>query len=105
VRTLNPLGPDDVALLDAVSRGEFLIAGFRNRDIRAILYGDNVPSPDENRRRSGKITRLLRMLRGHGLIAKIAKTHRYQLTEKGRHTLSALSAARKASTKQLLEAA
>jgi len=105
VRALNPLAADDVALLEAVSRGEFLIAGFRNRDIRTILYGDNASSPEDNRRRSGKVTRLLRLLRGHGIIAKVAKTHRYQLTEKGRSTLAALSAARKASIKQLLQAA
>jgi hypothetical protein len=105
VRALNPLAPDDVALLAAVSRGEFLIAGFRNRDIRAILYGDETKLPEESKRQSGKVTRLLRLLRGHGIIAKIAKTHRYQLTEKGRNSLAALSAACKASTKQLLEAA
>ena len=28
------------------------------------------------------MTRLLVLLRGHGLITKVAKTHRYQLTEK-----------------------
>ena len=51
------------------------------------------------------VTRLLRLLRGHGVIAKIAKTHRYQLTEKGRSKLSALHAARKANTEQLMQAA
>jgi DNA-binding PadR family transcriptional regulator len=55
--------------------------------------------------RSGKVTRLLRLLRGHGIIAKVLKTHRYQLTEKGRTALAALLAARKANTKQLLQAA
>jgi hypothetical protein len=45
---------------------------------------------------SGKVTRMLRLLPGHGIIAKIARPHRYQLTEKGRNSLSALLAARKA---------
>jgi hypothetical protein len=44
-------------------------------------------------------------LRAHGLIAKVPKTHRYQLTEKGRTTISALLAARNANVKQLLQAA
>jgi hypothetical protein len=106
VRALNPLAPEDVALLEAVSRGEFLIGGFRNRDIRAILFGGAAKAtPEEKKRQSGKVTRLLRLLRGHSVIAKIAKTHRYQLTETGRNKLSALLAARNANTKQLLQAA
>ena len=84
---------------------EFLIAGFRNRDIRALLYGASGVSAAEGRRQSGKVTRLLRLLRGHGVITKIAKTHRYQLTDKGRNCLAALLAARQANTKQLLQAA
>ena len=106
VRALNPLAPMDAALLEAVSRGEFLIAGFRNRDIRAILFKDKeTTTPEETKRQAGKVTRLLRLLRGHALIAKIAKTHRYQLTEKGRQSLAVLIAARNANTKQLLQAA
>ncbi len=106
VRALNPLATEDVALLEAVSRGEFLISGFRNRDIRPILYSNReAVDPVEAKAQSGKVTRLLRLLRGHGIIAKISKTHRYQLTDTGRIALSALLAARKANTKQLLQAA
>jgi hypothetical protein len=105
VRALNPLAAKDVALLEAVSRGEFLIAGFRNRDLRALLFGSTTGKPAEARRQSGKVTRLLRLLRGHGVIAKIPKTHRYQVTDKGRICFSALLAARQANTKQLLQAA
>ena len=40
-RALNPLAPDDARLLEAVSRGEWLVAGFRNRDRPArFLYGE-----------------------------------------------------------------
>lgn len=106
VRALNPLAPQDVALLEAVNRGEFLIAGFRNRDIRAILFGESARiTPAQSKRQSGQVTRLLRLLRGHGVIVKIAKSHRYRLTDKGRDSLSALLAARNANTKQLLQAA
>jgi len=104
VRALNPLAAEDVALLEAVSRGEFLMAGFRNRDIRALLYGDPTTMV-ERKRQAAKVTRQMRMLRGHGVITKIAKTHRYQLTDKGRTSLAALLAARNASTKRLLQAA
>jgi hypothetical protein len=106
VRALNPLAAADVALLEAVSRGEFLVSGFRNRDLRPLWFGAAAPAtPAEAKRQAARVTRLLRLLRAHGVIAKIARTHRYQLTEKGRSSLSALLAARQANTKQLLQAA
>ena len=105
VRALNPLAAADVALLETVSRGEFLIAGFRNRDLRAVLFKEPAASAAEGRRQSGKVTRWLRLLRAHGVIAKVPKTHRYQVTAKGRQCLAALLAARHANTKQLLQAA
>jgi hypothetical protein len=106
VRALNPLAADDVALLEAVSRGEFQIAGFRNRDIRGLLFNHGHQATSaENKRAAAKVTRLLRLLRGHRLITRIATTHRYQLTDKGRRSLSALLAARQANTTQLLQAA
>ena len=39
-RGLRPFDPADAALLEAVSRGEFAISGFRNRDIRLALEGE-----------------------------------------------------------------
>jgi hypothetical protein len=54
VRALNPLADDDAALLEAVSRHEFLINGLRNRDLRPLLYGPdstNAPSNGGGRRR------------------------------------------------------
>jgi hypothetical protein len=103
-RALNPVAAEDVALLEAISRGEFLMAGFRNCDIRVRLFGEATDAA-EQRRQAAKVTRLLRLLRAHGLISKRAKTHRYLLTDKGRHALAAILAARQADTKQLLQAA
>jgi hypothetical protein len=48
---------------------------------------------------------LLRLLRAHGLVDKIEKSHRYLVTEKGSAKLTALLAARHANTKKLLLAA
>ena len=71
--------------------------------MREILYG---PAEKSVRRtQAGKITRLFGILRAHGLIAKVPKTHRYQLTQKGHTSISALLAARNANTKKLLQAA
>ncbi len=54
---------------------------------------------------AGKVTRLLGILRAQALIAKVPKTHRSQLTEKKRTSISTLLAARHANVKQLLQAA
>jgi hypothetical protein len=103
-RALNPFAPTDAALLEAVSRGEFLIDGFRNRQIRQLLY-PTVKDKTHERRQAAAITRLFRLLRAHGLIRKIAKSHRYQVTEPGRLTITALLNAAAANAKQLIEAA
>lgn len=105
VRALNPFSADDVALLAAVSRGEFAINGFRNRDLRALLFPDSAGTPEEQRRQSGAVTRRLRLLRAHGLIAKVSKTHRYTLTEKGRTAITALLTAQQANTAALSQIA
>jgi hypothetical protein len=102
VRALNPLAASDAALLEAVSRHEFLINGLRNRDVRRLLYGaDSAAAPADVRRRSAAVTRQLRLLRGHGLIDKVPRTHRYVVSEEGRRAMTALLAARHASTERL----
>jgi hypothetical protein len=106
VRALNPLAELDAALLEAVNRGGFLVSGFCNRDIREILFPEaETANETEQKRLAAKVSRLLRILRGHGLIKKVHKANRYQVTEGGRTGLSALLAARQANTKQLLQAA
>jgi hypothetical protein len=101
VRALQPLSPDDSLLLATVIRGEFALNGFRNRDLRPLLFGDVEALPVEVKRQASKITRLLRMLRGHGLIQKVPKTHRYILTATGRQTITAIQTAKQASTQKL----
>ena len=103
VRALNPLADTDAKLLAAVGRGVYLINGFRNRDIREILYGGTNDVAVQKKQASA-VTRLLVLARGHGLITRVAKTHRYQLTEKGcRSTVTLLHAARTADTQKLLK--
>jgi hypothetical protein len=96
----------DLALLDVISRGEFATAGFRNRDIRSLIHHSpiNLTAPDI-RRLSAKTSRQLRLLRAHGVIKKISKTHRYRLTPRGQLLTAALHATRRANIKVLLEAA
>jgi len=100
VRGLQPFGKDN-ALLLAVNRGEFLLQGVRNRDLQKLLFARAEVSEPEQRRRGAWVSRQLRMLRAHGLIQKVPKTHRYQVTESGRKTLAALFAAWSAKVSQL----
>jgi hypothetical protein len=105
VRALNLFAPEDMALLEVVSRGEHLLNGFRNRDLRAILYPTEAASPQEAKRRSAAVTRKLRLLRAQGLIEKISKTHRYKLSKAGGSALTAILTARQADTAKLATAA
>jgi hypothetical protein len=105
-RALRIGAPDDIALLEAISRGEFVTTGFRNRDLRALLRpSSRTSTKSEQRKLAAKITRQLRLLRAHGVIRKINKTHRYQLTDRGRQLTAALRATRDAELKQLLHPA
>lgn len=106
VRALQPFAPADMALLEAVSRGEFTINGLRNRDLRPLLYGDETGvAPEEIRRRAGRVTRQLRLLRAHGLLQKVPQTHRYQVTDQGREVITAILTARHTPVAQLAKAA
>jgi hypothetical protein len=68
-RSLRPLSAEDTTLLEAVCRGDWLIAGFRNKDIRGLLYAANADATaKEKKREANAVTRKLRLLRAHGLI-------------------------------------
>jgi hypothetical protein len=105
VRALNPLAADDLALLRAISDPKWMVNGLRNRDLVAVLYPTASDDATEQRRRSGKVTRLLRLLRGHSLLQKVPNTHRYQVTAKARTTILALLAAADADLNKLANAA
>jgi hypothetical protein len=99
-RGLNPFAKEDARLLEAVNRGEFAINGFRNRDLRGLLFA-KPKDKTQVRKQSGAITRKLCLLRAHGLIHKVPKTHRYQLSPLGADVINALLTARQASTAKL----
>ncbi len=85
-RRLRGLRPwaEDKELITVINRGEFLINGLRNRDLQKLLYTAEAELPAERRRRSAAISRKLRLLRAHGLIQKVPRTHRYHVTDAGR---------------------
>ncbi len=102
VRALHPFGEQDRLLLEAISQGEFLINGLRNKDLQPLLYAAPAKSKEERRRRSSAISRKLRLLRAHHLIRKVSGTHRYHLTSRGRQIVSAVIAAANAAVNLLI---
>jgi hypothetical protein len=103
-RALNPLAAEDAQLLAAVARGEFHITGFRNRDVRRVLFGE-AATDVQRRRDASRVTRKLALLRAHGLIRKVPGSHRYLLTSAGQTAIPALLATRNATIDQLTPAA
>lgn len=67
---------EDLLVLTAIVRGEFNIYGFRNKNMQKLL-GFN----------GGKISRLIKRLRVHGLIKKAADSYKYYLTKIGKETI------------------
>jgi hypothetical protein len=102
VRALRPFA-EDRPILEAVQQGNFLINGFRNRDLQAILYTKPAESPQQQRRRSAAISRKLRMLRAHGIIRKVSHTHRYLVAPEARTILIAILTSARTSLNQINE--
>ena len=72
-----------------------MLHGFRNRD---LVQCGTAASP-------AAVTRQLRMLRAHGVIRKVSRTHRYLLTDRGHVVVAAILAARQADIATLMKVA
>ena len=101
VRALNPLSPEDAGLLEAILDPKFVVNGLRNQDLVQMLYPKPSTDKQEKRRRSGRATRVIRLLRGHGLLQKVPKSHRYQLSADARKRITAVLAARNVNVETL----
>ena len=89
VRGIRPWTSEDRDLFQVIGRGEFVVNGVRNRDLVRHLYGGKLRNPQDSRRAASRVTRKLRMLRAHGIIRKVSRTHRYVVTTRGRDVVSA----------------
>jgi hypothetical protein len=92
-RALRPLAADDLHLLQTINRGDFATNGFRNRDLRPLLFSSPAKSRRQQRQQSAATSRRLALLRVHGLIQKRAGTHRYLLTVKAHRAINGLCTA------------
>lgn len=87
-RALRPISPQEAPLLRLVLQGAFLLHGFSNRDVRTLLDPNQDADPVRRRQVSARVTRQLRLLRAHGLIKKVPRTHAYRVTQKGEAVIS-----------------
>lgn len=67
----------DQLVLEVLLRGEYTIHGFCNKDRCRLPF------------EPGRVSRLLKRLRVHGLIKRIGRTYKYYLTALGRRTILA----------------
>ncbi len=88
-RALRPVSPEEAAVFAAALDGRSLLRGFTNRELRQRLKWPEPPARRESRRQSGKATRLLRLLRAHGLIRKVTSTRYYRVTDHGQLIMTA----------------
>lgn len=87
-RPLRPITPEESVLYQELLRGDHLVQGIRNPDVRRALYPDDERDPSRRRRASGRVTRWFRLLRAHGLIRKVSHTRYYRATDKGHHVMT-----------------
>ena len=100
VRALDPTGRD-LATLRGIADPRFTVGGFCNKDLRQLLIENPRHVGKTEKQRSGMVTRTLRLLRDHGVIRRLPKSRRYQVTRKGRSLVTGLQAALSASTEEL----
>jgi hypothetical protein len=88
VRALRPISPEDSRVFSTILRGDFLIQGIRNKDLRQHLYPQPRVDPDQRRKDSGRVTRHLELLKSHNLIYRVPKTNYYRVTKQGYDVMS-----------------
>jgi len=104
VRGLRPWAEEDLSLLRTINRAEYVLTGFRNRDVAEALYPAMMAATDR-RRASARVSHRLRLLRAHHLIRRLPRTHRYQLTSRGRQIVTAVIQTQEVSLARLTELA
>ena len=101
-RALDVVGKDR-ELLKAISDPAFRVSGLTNKMLREHLSSTDFGSKRTDKQLSAKVSRHLRILRVHGIIRKLPRQHRYQLTLKGVRMTNIINAVMAVSTENLLE--
>ena len=96
--------PKTPPLLEAVNRLEFAVAGFKNRDMRALLYPHKTSAQKLRRRTRSPRSQTMALLRAHGLIRKVPGRHSIPGDgQRERRVITALLSARKANIEELYQ--
>jgi hypothetical protein len=85
----NPARTEELKIFQAVLHGDHVLRGFRNAEIRERLYA-STSTATEHRRQANAVSRVLKRLHVRGLIAKVAHTYRWRVTDRGHQLLSAM---------------
>lgn len=106
VRALNPSSETDLHLLHFLTQGQWTIEGFRNRDLAAWLdpHADTL-SAAERRKLSTRASRLLFILKTHGLIRRVQHTHRYLVSARGLQVAQLIVSTSNAQAEELIQKA
>ncbi len=103
-RPLDPTGKDR-EILQLICSPEYRISGLTNKMLRQKMLEKGFGKGKTDKQLSAKISRYLRLLRSHGIIKKLPKQNRYQLTIKGLKLTNVLNAFLAASTENLMKLA
>lgn len=101
-RALRPVSPQEASVFQVVLQGQFHLKGFTNRDVREHLNPGRPADLRDRRRQSARTTRLLRLLRAHGLIRKVSGTRYYRVTSRGQRIMTAALKLRDADVAKLV---
>lgn len=102
VRALDLLGKDR-ALLCALCDPRFALVGVSNRELREALADEPGWRGRTEEQQSAKMSRMIRLLRDHGILHKYPKRNHYRLSAHGRQLTMAICATLHASTQKLVE--
>jgi len=106
VTAFNPLSRNERMLFEVLLSGEYALHGFTNRDLRQKLARTTTyPLAPHEEKRPAQVTRLLRRLHAHGLIAKIPHSRRWRVSLAGRRTMATAIKLREVSYPGLFAAA
>ena len=86
----NPARAADLTLFQALCQGQHLLNGFRNADLRIQLFPPVSENPDQRRRHSAAVGRMLKRLHVRGLVLKVPHTRRWYLNPRGRYLFTEL---------------
>jgi hypothetical protein len=91
VRPFNPLWTVDIQLFKAMMAVEHHIRGLSNADLRMCLQDSTHLQDlgDNPKKQNARVSRILSRFHAHKFIAKIPRTQRWRVTDRGKQIMAA----------------